>query len=141
MGNSHALARNDLKHADLVGRIYAPSMSEGQYQQNFQRRIEAFSATVRGTLDELKLRGAEAKDAKPIKETFELNSSRPVAPPSHEGLLVFISHSRKDVDLATALIDLLRDGLGLRTNQIRCSSVDGYRLPVGSTRKANFVRK
>ena len=50
---------------------------------------------------------------------------------THEGLLVFISHSSKDADLALALIDLLKAAFALRTEQIRCSSVDGYRLPVG----------
>lgn len=48
-----------------------------------------------------------------------------------EGPLVFISHSSKDAELALALIELLKAGLGLTADQIRCSSVDGYRLPVG----------
>jgi hypothetical protein len=47
------------------------------------------------------------------------------------GLRVFISHSSKDTELALALIDLLKAGLGLVADQIRCSSVDGSRLPVG----------
>ncbi len=46
-------------------------------------------------------------------------------------LFVLISHSSKDAALALALIELLRAGLGLRPDQIRCSSVDGYRLPAG----------
>lgn len=46
-------------------------------------------------------------------------------------ILVLISHSAKDKALAEALIELLRSGLGLRADQIRCSSVDGYRLPAG----------
>ena len=50
---------------------------------------------------------------------------------THQGLLVFISHSSKDAELALALVELLKAGLGLFANQIRCSSVDGYRLPVG----------
>ena len=41
------------------------------------------------------------------------------------------SHSSKDAVLAEALIDLLKAALGLVASQIRCSSVDGYRLPVG----------
>jgi len=49
----------------------------------------------------------------------------------HHGLLVFISHSSEDAALAEALIDLLKSALGLVASQIRCSSVDGYRLPVG----------
>jgi TIR domain len=50
---------------------------------------------------------------------------------SNQGILVFISHSSHDSELALALIELLKAGLGLLSNQIRCSSVDGYRLPVG----------
>lgn len=50
---------------------------------------------------------------------------------SHQRLLVFISHSSQDETLAKALIDLLKAAIGLVANQIRCSSVDGYRLPVG----------
>jgi len=50
---------------------------------------------------------------------------------ANHGILVFISHSSKDSELALALIELLKAGLGLLSSQIRCSSVDGYRLPVG----------
>src|SRR5258708_38567400 len=50
---------------------------------------------------------------------------------ANKGILVFISHSSKDADLALALIELLKAGLGILSHQIRCSSVDGYRLPVG----------
>jgi hypothetical protein len=54
-----------------------------------------------------------------------------ISAPYEHGLLVLISHSSKDKALAEALIDLLRSGLGLLPTQIRCSSVDGYRLPAG----------
>jgi hypothetical protein len=43
-----------------------------------------------------------------------------------------MSHSGKDVGLASELTELLRAGIGLRAEQIRCSSVDGYRLPGGA---------
>jgi len=48
-----------------------------------------------------------------------------------QDIAVLISHSSKDKALAEALIDLLRLGLSLPANLIRCSSVDGYRLPAG----------
>jgi len=69
---------------------------------------------------------------------FELQESDEMPSPSESsaatnrsGLLVLISHSSKDAALASALIDLLRSALGLLPTQIRCSSVDGYRLPAG----------
>ena len=45
---------------------------------------------------------------------------------------VFISHSGADSWLAGQLVNLLRSSLGLRSHQIRCTSVDGYRLPAGA---------
>src|SRR5258708_1772952 len=67
---------------------------------------------------------------KPI-ERNRLTRKETMAPTSEPTILVVISHSSKDVELATALIELLRAGLGLFATQIRCSSVDGYRLPAG----------
>jgi hypothetical protein len=57
---------------------------------------------------------------------------------ANQRILVFISHSSKDADLALALIELLKAGLGLLSDQIRCSSVDGYRLPVGVNTEAKL---
>ena len=44
---------------------------------------------------------------------------------------IFISHSSDDVEVAILLIDLLQRSLNLRSPDIRCSSVDGFRLPGG----------
>lgn len=48
------------------------------------------------------------------------------------GIEVFISHSSADAEIAGALVELIRATLNLAPAKIRCSSVDGYRLPGGA---------
>ena len=93
-------------------------VSGNMYGSNVQQGTSASNAEIRheGPID----RGRRTPDDEPQGQ-----------PASHRGLSIFISHSSKDADLALALIDLLKAGLGLMADQIRCSSVDGYRLPVG----------
>ena len=45
---------------------------------------------------------------------------------------VFISHSSIDKDIAERLIDILNTALKLGNEQIRCTSVEGYKLPGGA---------
>lgn len=50
-----------------------------------------------------------------------------------EGSLIFISHSSKDAEIAQALVNLFRAGLDVDLQAIRCSSLDGHRLPGGTS--------
>ncbi len=45
---------------------------------------------------------------------------------------VFISHCSLDEEVTEVLVDLLRQALNLRSEDIRCTSLDGYRLPGGA---------
>ena len=45
---------------------------------------------------------------------------------------IFISHSSRDIALAKPVIDLLRLALNLSDEEIRCTSVPGYKLPGGA---------
>jgi len=51
---------------------------------------------------------------------------------SEKSIRLFISHSSKDSLFVQALIDLLRAALNLGATKIRCTSIDGYRLPGGA---------
>lgn len=66
-----------------------------------------------------------------ITEAAQIPVRRNPSAQSESDPLILISHSSKDADLASSLIDLLRAALPLAVKQIICSSVEGYRLPLG----------
>lgn len=45
---------------------------------------------------------------------------------------VFVSHAESDGDLVDSFVELLRSAMDIRHEEIRCTSVDGYRLPTGT---------
>lgn len=54
---------------------------------------------------------------------------------------IFISHSAKDSTTAEALAELLHSSLRLSKSDIRCTSVDGYRLPAGANTDEQLRRE
>jgi hypothetical protein len=66
-------------------------------------------------------------------ERSEAASSLVTGVPAMSLIRVFISHSSKDREFVILLIDLIRSALNFPADQIRCTSVDGYRLPAGAS--------
>jgi len=51
---------------------------------------------------------------------------------TENGMKVFVSHSSADKKIAQAFIEFLRAALPLTAKDIRCTSVDGYKLAAGT---------
>ncbi|MGA7744618.1 MAG: toll/interleukin-1 receptor domain-containing protein [Polyangia bacterium] len=62
-------------------------------------------------------------------------------PTGNTPIRIFISHSSADVQVASALIDLLRSALNLPSSDIRCTSVDGFGLEGGANTEESLRRE
>jgi hypothetical protein len=51
---------------------------------------------------------------------------------------IFISHSSNDAQIAELLIDLFRAALNIPAHEIRCTSVNGYGLPISASVEKNL---
>lgn len=83
--------------------------------------------------------GAECEQ--PATPGAAVQESTPSVSPREPSVLVLISHSSRDIPLASEVTEFLRAGLALRAEEIRCSSVDGYRLPGGVNTEAQLRRE
>ena len=54
---------------------------------------------------------------------------------------LFISHSSKDQKLVEELTELVKNALRLSSSEIRCTTVDGYRLPGGAKTNEQLKRE
>ena len=105
-----------------VATIFKLQPTQGSYSAE-----DLADAAMKGFVEPLLtfLRRQLLEEIHPTKES-------PVPQPGQYALSVFISHSGKDDKLAEALVELLRNALNIPANEIRCTSVNGYRLPIGA---------
>lgn len=135
----------EVARAQTVTESLLPSFmgaSTSSYQQ-YVARLQGEGQTMLKRLDDsIALRTlTNGGDARPsIERVLGRNNRKApgVAP------MIFISHSSKDEKLAAALIDLLLSALpslGSRPNQIRCTSVPGYKLEGGAETDSQLRRE
>ena len=119
--SNHYMARSAGVH-NLRG------ISDQQKQLNFQQRISQYEATLNSSIRELEA-SLPMPEQHPVPVFLEASPRAATRTPNGDEPLILISHSSKDLGLATTLVEFLK--AGLLVNRIRCSSVDGYRLPAG----------
>jgi hypothetical protein len=56
----------------------------------------------------------------------------PSAPSYNASMRIFVSHSSKDNAIAEAFVQLVKAALNIPSKDIRCTSVEGYKLPAGA---------
>jgi hypothetical protein len=64
------------------------------------------------------------------KELTKVDNTESV---EEDTIVIFISHSSADLKIVDKLVELLRISLRLTSHHIRCTSLDGYRLPGGAS--------
>jgi hypothetical protein len=79
-------------------------------------------------------------DSEPVPEQASKPTESGMATKETE-LDIFISHSGQDQQIASVLIDLLRTAMDIPPKRIRCTSVDGYRLPGGASTDDQLKRE
>jgi TIR domain len=98
--------------------------------------LNAMISTVNQAIAELEIHS----DSEPVPE----QASKPTEsgmPTKETELDIFISHSGQDQQIASVLIDLLRTAMDIPPKRIRCTSVDGYRLPGGASTDDQLKRE
>ena len=98
--------------------------------------LNAMISTVNQAIAELEIHS----DSEPVPEQASKPTESGMATKETE-LDIFISHSGQDQQIASVLIDLLRTAMDIPPKRIRCTSVDGYRLPGGASTDDQLKRE
>jgi hypothetical protein len=117
---------------DLDGIQFFPTvgfsgMTDDIYNDAWTSGVSEITNLLNTIQEDLELRQAPAE---PMSIEAENRKAMPKKP--YNTLSIFISHSAKDEQLAASLVTLLRSALNIPADKIRCTSVNGYRLPIGA---------
>lgn len=115
----------EARRFEEAGRV--PLSYLGSGQTNLETKIHAYSAYLEALIEDLKT-GAVPVASNHQSSSQDSPRTADVTPVAK----VFISHSSQDVDVATAIVALLKAALSLRPKDIICTSVPGHKLKGGA---------
>lgn len=79
---------------------------------------------------------SQAEEALNLLEALPPSSAASSPEPSPQlhgtSMKIFVSHSSKDKAIAEAFVNLIKTALNIPSKDIRCTSVEGYKLPAGA---------
>lgn len=74
----------------------------------------------------------QLEEALSMLRQIDVSTEAPVETKPEHHMKIFISHSSKDKANAEAFVTLVRSAINIAAKDIRCTSVDGYRLTAGT---------
>jgi TIR domain len=92
--------------------------------------LKSHTRSTRGFAAALVTGGLTFEGEEFLKQSLDATGPSPILNGSH--MKFFISHSSVDADVAEQFVDLLRSALDVQPDDIRCTSVPGYKLTAGS---------
>ena len=117
--------------------FFTEVMQDGFALRPTNELLRALRETQRASTEVAALMDIAGNDDNPSQAKLPSASGTTMRQP----IKVFISHSSKDQAFVRLLIDLLRGALNLPAEQIRCTSIDGYRLPAGASATEHLRRE
>ena len=103
--------------------IVSGDIGDEDFQAEFLRGLETFEANLESLIERLPLM--------PSTTPQTSNSPRSAPMDPNSPIKIFISHSSKDEAFAEAIVALLEGSLQFREKELRCTSVNGYKLKPG----------
>ena len=126
------IAKGELTTVDFAHTYLGPYTK--YYQECHEQFIEqVFEPFVRDLEKSVVRHNAQNQDSGLVTMKTRFKSGiEKSAPPS---LKVFVNHSSDDAELVLSLVELMKSSMSLLSTDIRCTSLDGYRLSSGDAWK------
>jgi AbiTii/TIR domain len=108
--------------------------------------VQVGKGSLIGLLDAVRSRVSDWANEVEVREKVRTDKPRSLDLPStkvsgEHSMKIFVSHSGVDQKVAAAFVELIRDALRLSAKDIRCTSVNGYKLAAGTNADEQLRRE